>query len=56
LIESLPEVAQKLRQTLQVREGSGPKPAGAIDKVQQAAAEFEHRRKGRGFAERRASS
>jgi predicted PurR-regulated permease PerM len=41
LIESLPEVAQKLRQTLQAREGSGAKQAGAIDRVQQAATELE---------------
>ena len=41
LIESLPEVAQKLRQTLQARQGSGAKPVGAIDKVQQAATELE---------------
>ncbi|MDQ6671271.1 MAG: AI-2E family transporter [Chloroflexota bacterium] len=41
LIESLPEVAQKVRQTLQAREGSGAKQAGAIDRVQQAATELE---------------
>jgi len=41
LIESLPEVAQKVRQTLQARGGSGAKQAGAIDRVQQAATELE---------------
>ncbi len=40
LIESLPDVAQKLRQTLQKKRGTAPAP-GAIDKVQQAATELE---------------
>jgi len=42
LIESLPDVAQKFRQSLQSRShGGGPKPAAAMDKVQQAATELE---------------
>jgi predicted PurR-regulated permease PerM len=38
LIETLPQVAQKLRQTVQ---GQRQKPVATIEKVQQAAAEFE---------------
>jgi predicted PurR-regulated permease PerM len=41
LIESLPEMAQKFRQTLQRSEGTAPKPISAIDNVQQAATELE---------------
>jgi predicted PurR-regulated permease PerM len=42
LIESLPDVAQKFRQSMQARSrGPGPKPAAAIDRVQQAATELE---------------
>lgn len=41
LFESLPEVAQKFRQTLQARQGPQPRPVGAMDKVQQAASELE---------------
>ncbi|MDQ6639178.1 MAG: AI-2E family transporter [Pseudomonadota bacterium] len=42
LIESLPEVAQKFREVMQLRdERSGAKPVGAIGKVQAAAAELE---------------
>jgi predicted PurR-regulated permease PerM len=41
LIESLPDVAQKFRQSVQKRTGPSPKPVAAIDKVQQAAAELE---------------
>ena len=41
LIESLPEVAQKLRRILQPREGTGSNQVGAMGKVQQAAAELE---------------
>ena len=41
LIESLPEVAQKFRQSIQKSRGPAPKPVAAIDKVQQAANELE---------------
>ncbi|HEX7438474.1 MAG TPA: AI-2E family transporter [Caldimonas sp.] len=41
LIESLPDTAQKIRQTIQARQGQRTKPAGAIDRVQQAATELE---------------
>jgi predicted PurR-regulated permease PerM len=39
MIETLPEVAQKLRRSIEARRGQGP--AGAIDRVQKAAAEIE---------------
>jgi predicted PurR-regulated permease PerM len=41
VLESLPEAAQKLRQIVQRAPGGKPKPAAAIEKVQQAAAELE---------------
>ncbi len=41
LIQSLPEVAQKFRQTVQAREGSETKSVGALGKVQEAAAEIQ---------------
>jgi predicted PurR-regulated permease PerM len=41
VLESLPEAAQKLRQIVQRTPGGKPKPASAIEKVQQAAAELE---------------
>jgi predicted PurR-regulated permease PerM len=41
VLESLPTAAQKLRQVLQRPQGARPKPATAIEKVQQAAAELE---------------
>src|SRR5450755_3575320 len=41
LIESLPDTAQKIRQTIQARQGQQARPAGAIDRVQQAASELE---------------
>jgi len=41
LVESLPDVAQKFRQTIERRQGPKSKPVGAIDKVQQAANELE---------------
>ncbi len=41
LIESLPTVAQKFRQTLESRRGPSPKSVQAIDKVQKAASELE---------------
>lgn len=41
LIESLPDTAQKIRQTIQARQGQQAKPAGAIDRMQQAASELE---------------
>ena len=40
MIETLPDAAQKIRQVMQVRQAAAPQ-AGAIDKVQQAAAELE---------------
>jgi predicted PurR-regulated permease PerM len=43
LVESLPQVAQKLRQTLQ---GQKQKPANTIEKVQQAATEIEQAAEG----------
>lgn len=39
LIETLPEVAQKLRRTLELQQAQGP--AGAIEKVQRVASEIE---------------
>lgn len=41
LVASLPEVAQKLRQSIQTPAINGVKPASTIDKVQQAASELE---------------
>ncbi|MEP7056580.1 MAG: AI-2E family transporter [Caldimonas sp.] len=41
LIGSLPDVAQKFRQTMQKPAGDRTKPANTIDKVQQAATELE---------------
>ena len=41
LIASLPEVAQKFRQTMRSPEGTGTKSATTMDKVQQAASELE---------------
>jgi predicted PurR-regulated permease PerM len=41
LIASLPEVAHKLRQSIQRPAANGAKPANTIDKVQQAASELE---------------
>jgi predicted PurR-regulated permease PerM len=41
LIESLPDVAQKFRQSLQRRASASQKPVAAIDRVQQAATELE---------------
>ena len=41
LIESLPEVAQRFRQSIQSGQGSPAKPTAAIEKVQQAASELE---------------
>jgi len=41
VLESLPEAAQRLRQIVQRAQGEKPKPAAAIEKVQQAAAELE---------------
>ncbi len=41
LVRSLPEVAQKLRQTVQRSHATTPRSANPIDKVQQAASELE---------------
>ena len=41
LIQSLPEVAQKLRQTMQAGDGSNTQRVGALSKVQEAAAELQ---------------
>jgi len=41
LIESLPEVAQRFRESIQDQQGERAKPATAIEKVQQAASELE---------------
>jgi predicted PurR-regulated permease PerM len=41
LVESLPEVAHKVRELTQARGGSGTQSLGTIGKVQQAATEFE---------------
>ena len=41
LIESLPEVAQRFRESIQNQQGPRAKPATAIEKVQQAASELE---------------
>jgi len=41
LIASLPEIAQKFRQTMQRREHTSTKPATPMDQVQQAATELE---------------
>ena len=41
LIASLPEIAQKFRQTMQRREHTSTKPATPMDQVQQAATELD---------------
>ena len=41
LIQSLPEVAQKLRQTMQAGDGSNTQRGGALSKVREAAAELQ---------------